>query len=620
MKNAGLQLVIETLDQSNSVPQAFFWLGDRLSKGTNLVQGTLNEQQSTLEPSARERTWQALPYSETSAAVLRVAHFLKGSGVAPGSKVAILANTRSEWLISDMAIMALGGISVSIFPTLPPSEIGFILADCGANVIIAENQEQVDKLLSLNGTHYPFPAIEDSPAIDKPIHIERIVSIEECGSHPLVTSWSTIQSVALEAAKLSVKSDIDSLERSDIATIVYTSGTSGPMKGVLQTHGNHLANVRQVLESGILRTDSRIVLVLPLAHSFARLIGYVGMLTTAEVVLPAVTSHISSALDQRSITRDLRDSSAEIIPVVPRLLERMQTVIVQQSQKSKLGSRLLKLCLNTEQANSPLLHWLLAPIRRSISKKLFGSRFKFCISGGAKLAVSTSEFFKKLDILILEGYGLTETAVATNLNRPDNNKIGTVGPVLAADIEVRIAEDGEIMFRGPNIAVGYFNRPQATAEVWDQEGWFKTGDLGSLDSEGFLSITGRKKEIIVLSTGKKVAPVLIENLLARSHAVSQSVICGDGRPYCVALMVPTQKETEHKTAVDELSSEIDAAVKAANADLPHYAEIKKFAVIDEPFSIENGLMTPTFKIKRREVEKRYAYLLEDLYTAKKEQS
>jgi len=270
---------------------------------------------------------------------------------------------------------------------------------------------------------------------------------------------------------------------------------------------------------------------------------------------------------------------------------------------------------------SQILYFLTSPLRRKIKRQLFGSGFQHGVSGGAKLPIPINEFLASLSIVVYEGYGLTETCVATNVNRRELNKIGSVGPCLEG-IELKISEEGEILFRGPNVALGYFNRPQATKEAWDSAGWFHTGDLGYLDSDQYLFITGRKKELIVTAGGKKIAPVAIEERLVASRFIASATVFGDGKPYCVALIqpeLPVLEEWSRREGrpVDLTSRAVlelfQQEIEAVNERLSKFETIKRFRLINDEFTVENGMLTPTFKVKRTKVQQRYEELIESMY-------
>ncbi|MCB9029984.1 MAG: long-chain fatty acid--CoA ligase [Deltaproteobacteria bacterium] len=618
------------LDSIRNLAEAFHNIASECPKTPLYSQAVYDGKSESETP----RTWVTTDYKTAQQRINKIAHYLKSVGTVKGTKIAILSASRPEWMEADIAILSCGGVAVSVYQTLPEDDVAYILYDSGAQIVFAENQQQVDKVISVSTCEWDIPATEERPAQKVSIPIQRIISIEHSDTHPLVTQLEEI----LMGPEQETPHDVYQIQRIDIASFVYTSGTTGPPKGVIQSHGNHLSNVRQSCDTEQFGDGSDFMLFLPLAHSFAKLVGYLGFLTPALIKFPAVVDKKTSALDPGSVTRDIREGSATIVPVVPRLLEKMKAGVQAKASGSGLAAKLLAATISSALAvrkadrdganasfGDKLVYKLTAGLRKKVKEKLFGPRHVFCISGGAKLPTNVGYFFDALGINILEGYGLTETCVATNMNRLQKNKIGTVGPVLTEDIELQIAEDGEILFRGPNVALGYHNRVEATRKQWDSKGWFHTGDLGSLDDDGYLTITGRKKEIIVTSNGKNIAPHDIEDAIKASPYVSQVVMIGDGRSYCTALITLEMEQVEiwaransHTlakpySANSSLQSLISKEVDKVNEDLARHEQIKKFTILDEDFTIDNGLLTPTFKVKKGLVEKQYQQQIEDMY-------
>jgi len=623
--------MINELENSKSIPDAFFKIAKSYPDRVVYTQAVIGEG----DQDGGSRSKYSRVFSEVESRVKNTARYLKAIGLSPGDKVAILSGSRPEWMEADIAILSVGSITVSIYQSLPSNDVGYILFDSGSSIVFVENQEQVDKILDLLKGPIAIAATEDRDETTAQIGIKKIVSFEQVNKHPLVEQFETI-------AAGDPGLDLDtfqSLKRTDLAALVYTSGTTGPPKGVMQSHGNHLANVRQAWQCSLVSEESKIMLFLPLAHSFARLMGYIGFLTTAQLCFAAISDRQSSKMNPESTTRDIREAGANIVPVVPRLLEKMQSGIQQMGSKGGIGGNLIRFVLwsaekvywgRRDGKKIPLVAQIgfegLAGIRRKIRKKLFGDNLHYCVSGGAKLNPRTAYFFDMLGIEILEGYGLTETCVATNVNRLGNKKIGTVGPVLTDDIELKLGTDGEIAFRGPNITAGYYNRKTATEASWDSEGWFYTGDLGELDADGFLSIVGRKKEILVSSYGKNIAPEGIEARLKSSALISQVVLLGDGRPFCTALITldyPAVKGWAKKYGIDKSGEELISdskvrdhiwkEVELVNQNLANHEMVRKIEIIAEDFTVENGFLTPTFKVKKNLVQKQYESLIEGMY-------
>jgi long-chain acyl-CoA synthetase len=620
----------DNVSTSSSIAEAY-WRRAALTPNAPLYKW------ATASSADATRVWHTETYTTTARKIARLAHYLRSLDVGVGTTVAIMSQTRPEWMIADLAIQTLGGITVSIYQSLPAHEAGYILFDSKAELIFVENEEQAQKIAHLRSTPCPIPEHEGVPAHNAQLTIPHVISFERVQTLSIPTVHSIIEDDTLSAEPPPVPVD---LGREHVASYVYTSGTTGPPKGVIQTHGNHLTNVEQVSKAGVFLLNGSLFLYLPLAHSFARLAYYVGFLTSAHLVLPAITDHQTSKIDLASTARDIREAGACVLPSVPRLFEKMGAAIQARAIGSSLQQKILALCIRNAQQTydrrtkgerlgivEQMIFNGLAPIRAKIKAQLFGAGFRHGISGGAKLDPGVNKFFDALGIVICEGYGLTETCVATHVNLPNKRKIGTVGPALEK-VEVRIAAaDGEIVMRGPNITQGYLHRPQATADAWDSEGWFHTGDVGHLDENGFLSITDRKKELVVTAGGKKIAPISVEGLFKRYPFISQALYYGDGKPNCVMLF--TLNETELRAMLKQQGFEVpsdaklnslpavtalvDEAVKDANATLASYETIKSFAILGEDFTIENGLLTPTMKMKRKAIVARYKDTLESLY-------
>lgn len=565
--------------------------------------------------------WQRRTYVESAKRIAAISQFLKNIGVSKGDHVAIVSGTRPEWVEIDLAILSLGAVTVSVYPSLTAPEAGFVLFDADISIIFIENQEQLDKIQWLLDHEIDIPARDDTPETKTKLQLKKLISIEVTSSHPLLRSLSSILSEFEDAPLPQIPSEIN---HNSLASIVYTSGTTGAPKGVLQTHGNHLANVEQASVSGIFGADSSLFLFLPLAHSFAKLIAYIGFLTPALIKFSGVADKKSSKVDLARVAGEMKESDAEVIPSVPRVFEKIRDTLEARAQMRSLQGKILHAaisnargCFQKSKDKKPIslweqiLHAALTPIRNKVKRSLFGPHFSHAISGGAKLPLEVTEFFWSLGIEIYEGYGLTETCVATNVNLKNKRKLGSVGPAFIK-VETKIAEDGEILFRGPNITKGYLNRPKATAESWDAEGWFHTGDVGHIDDEGFLFITDRKKELIITAGGKKVPPQKIENLLTRYSLINQALYCGDGKPYCVALVTLNHAMTKHMKE-DEVQTRLNEIKDSINKELASYEAIKKIKALPGEFTIDNGLLTPTLKMKRKVILNEFQKEYESLY-------
>lgn len=620
------------LEECDNIPQAFFRMA---SEHPELVV----YEQAIIDPANdapdKPRQWNGRNYKEVEERVRKIADYLQSLGAGKNSKIAIVSQSRPEWIEADLAILAIGGVTISVYQTLPVDDVGYILFDSDTEVVFAENEEQVEKIKTLLSRKIDIPATEDREFQEAIIQLKKVICFEQVNTDEVFVQFEDIFRRDVPA---SLPSAVSELSREDLASLVYTSGTTGPPKGVVQTHGNHLANCRQAVSARILQDRWSILVFLPLAHSFAKLMGFLGTLTTASLKFPAVPDTRSSRLDPASVTKDIREARANIIPIVPRLLEKMQAGLKARAAGSGLSAKLVgwtiqyaeKIYIAEEQGRSgsifeQVAHGGLSPLRQKIKHQLFGDQFHYCVSGGAKLNTDVARFFDMLGIEILEGYGLTETCVATNINRQGNKKIGSVGPVLDTDIEMHLAEDGEILFRGPNVAKGYYNRPTATRASWDDENWFHTGDLGEVDEDGFLKIVGRKKDIIVTSYGKNIAPDAVEGVLKSSPYISQAVLVGDARAFCVALVTideaavrswaKKQGHTLNGTAADDsrVKDLIEGEVKNLSASLAHHEAPKKIEILPEDLTVENGFLTPTFKVKKKQVMEEFKDQIESLY-------
>jgi long-chain acyl-CoA synthetase len=632
MQTTTIPVDFDNVSQSRSIAEAFW---RRATAQPNAVL----YRYAVAPSSTGSRLWREESYQSASQKIARLAAHLKAQGVTIGTPVAIISNTRYEWILADLAVQSLGGITVSIYQSLPAVEAGFILHDSGAKIIFIENEEQAQKIQWLLENSCPIPAREDEPESQCAISITHCIAFESVDSHiKHTTLHSIIEDTRLPSAPPSLPAAVN---RDSVASYVYTSGTTGPPKGVIQTHGNHLSNVYQAAVSGVFALDGSLFLFLPLAHSFARLILYVGTLTSAHLILPAIVDHKTSKVDLASVAADIQLGGATVLPSVPRLFEKMAAALKARAAGKKLQSKILKICIQNATATydrrssssrlgilERILWKLLSPIRAKIKMQLFGPGFKHGISGGAKLDPGVCKFFDALEIVICEGYGLTETCVATHVNLPTKRRIGSVGPAFLG-LETRIAaEDGEILLRGPNVTKGYLNRPQATREAWDAEGWFHTGDVGQMDDAGFLYITDRKKELVVTAGGKKIPPAGIEGLFKRFPFISQAFLYGEGKPYCVMLFTVNDLElrgvlnsqgitvpsTTPLNSLEVVSSLFKEAVEEVNRELASFETIKNFKVLEQDFTIENGLLTPTLKMKRKAVVARYGAEIAQLYS------
>jgi long-chain acyl-CoA synthetase len=566
--------------------------------------------------------WRSLTWAEALARIRAVASGLRALGVSSEQVCAILSGTRLEWLLADYGILFAGGATSTIYPSSTAEECAFILSDSGAVVAFAEDAEQVAKLASRRAE---LPALRHVVVLDGARSpdgwVVPLAELEEQGR-----AWDRAHPGALEEAVAQVRGDA-------LATLIYTSGTTGRPKGVELTHSAWVSQSKAVQDSGILNHEHPVQLFwLPLAHSFGKMIG------TAQLRIGFPT-----AVDGRveRLVQNLGDVRPTFVCAVPRIFEKVYAKVMAGARDGSAAKRALfgwALGVGREVSRlrragrrpGPLLaaqHALAERLVFSRVRGLFGGRLQFFISGSAPLSKDIAEVFDAMGVVILEGYGLTESSAATHVNLPWARKLGTVGPALRG-IDVRIAQDGEVLMRGPWIMRGYRGLPERTAEALDADGWLHTGDVGFVDAEGYLAITDRKKDLIKTSGGKYVAPTELESKLkALSPWVGQALIHGDRRNYVSALVTLDAEAIAGWAsqnglggrAVLELSRapEVKALVQRdfdkLNATLPRFATVKRFTILPREFSEAEGEVTPSQKLKRKVIEQRFQAELDAMY-------
>ncbi len=563
--------------------------------------------------------YHSVTWREFSEAVRCVTLALYAEGVQRGDRVGILSENRPEWAFADLGILSLGAASVPVYPTSSLKESQYILEHAETRVVFVSSREQLEKV-------QPFLAQGK---------LKRIVIFDaEENALPTLCSFSEFMERG-RRCHLNNPNLYDQLVRGvtpeDLATLIYTSGTTGPPKGVMLTHANFLSNCEAAAEVLPTTRGDRSLSFLPLSHVFERMAGYYFMIQQGV--------SIAYAENMQTVPEDLLLVQPTVAASVPRLYEKMHARILETVESgSRLKRRLFHWALRTGRAAGeyrqvrrpmpPGLGLRFALAQFLVFKKLknrLGGKIRFFISGGAPLAKELAEFFFSAGVLILEGYGLTETSPVIAVNRPERFKFGTVGPALPG-VEVKIAGDGEILTRGPHVMKGYYKNDEATHEAI-QNGWFLTGDIGEIDSEGFLKITGRKKDIIVTAGGKNISPQNLENEILSDPLFSQVVVIGDRKPYLVALVAPNRSELERLAKsegirdssweellklpriVEELKQRLDERTK----DFAPFEQIKYVHLLSKELSQEAGELTPTLKVKRRVVMERYAREIEALY-------
>ncbi len=545
------------------------------------------------------------------------AYGLRELGHSRGDKMAILSENSPDWIICDYANLCLGGITVPIYPTLVPEQIAYIIQNSESKTVICSTPELLEKVLSVKDK---IPGVESIILMNgtPPEGILSLQNIREQGDRAMQKDPDFF-----EKTVLSVKPE-------DLASIIYTSGTTGVPKGVMLSHGNFTSNVTALASIIHFGIEDTALSFLPLSHVLERL-------GTFAFLSRGVTMAYAESIE--TVAENLIEVRPTIMISVPRLFDKiyarvMDNVLSSSSLKRKIFFWALKVgkkeaALRRNKQNIPLgLHF-----RRSLADKLVfskitartGGRVYFFVSGGAPLSKDVAEFFGAMGLVILEGYGLTETSPVLAVNTFDNIKLGTVGKPIPS-VEIRIKEDGEILAKGPNIMQGYYKNPEETAETI-KDGWLHTGDIGYLDEDGFLVITDRKKDIIITTGGKNVAPQPIENMLKTSPYIANPVVVGTRRNFISALIVPEFEKLEEYAREQEISFRnrkelvenqavinfIMAEIQRVTSNLASYETIKKIILLDKDFDIESGEMTPTLKVKRDFVEKKFKEQIDALY-------
>jgi long-chain acyl-CoA synthetase len=558
--------------------------------------------------------WHELTYSEVVAAIDEVALGLAALGIDPGDRVGVLADTRLEWTVASYGISAAGGVVVPVYPTNAPGECEWVLGNSGARAVICENAGQVAKVERVRGA---LPELGHIIAIDGEAGDLTLHALRQRGR-------------ARDRAELEQRQS--RVAPGDPYTIIYTSGTTGPPKGVVLTHGNAMAVCEMVEELEFIEPDETTYLFLPLAHAFA--------LTAQLASFDQGTAIVYYGGDTKQILAEVIETKPTYLPSVPRIFEKLYTAALKLAEGGSdedqarfaaavtLGVEVRRRRDRGEEVPAEMEQAFAQAEERLYSRVrgLFGGNIRRAVTGAAPIAPEILEFFYACGVPVLEGWGMTETTGVGTVCTLENFKFGTVGRPLPA-VEVRTAEqDGEILVRGPHVFREYWRNPEATAQTL-VDGWLHTGDLGSIDGEGYLSITGRKKDIIITAGGKNLAPSNIENDLKQSRYISQAVMHGDRRPFPVALItldaeeiLPWAKERglpedlAALAAAGEVRALVQEELDRANAHYAQVEQIKKFAILDRDLTVEDGELTPTLKVKRNVVNEKYADRFEKLYT------
>jgi long-chain acyl-CoA synthetase len=588
-------------------------------------------QQVALRRSTTAGSWQDVTASEFRDEVTALAKGLIAAGIAPGDRVGLMSRTRYEWTLLDYAIWTAGAVCVPVYETSSAEQVEWIMSDSGAKAVFVET---VAHEAIVAGLRDRLSALE---------HVWRIENapVSGPGSGEAGDKAPGLETLAADGA--SVAADLLSERTSaanaaGLATIIYTSGTTGRPKGCELTHLNLLSEVRNASAAApeiFGAAGGSTLLFLPLAHVLARVIQ-VGCIEDGII--------LGHSPDVTNLLPDLGSFRPTFLLAVPRVFEKVYNGAEQKAESEGKGAifrRAARTAIAYSQALDSRargnggpgtgLRITHAVFDRLVYTKLraaVGGQVQYAVSGGSALGERLGHFFRGVGITILEGYGLTETTAAATVNRPANNKIGTVGPPVPGDA-LKIADDGEVLIKGPTVFTRYWGNSAGTAEALTEDGWMRTGDLGELDDEGYLRITGRKKEIIVTAGGKNVAPAPLEDRIRAHFLVSQSMVIGDGKPYVAALVTideeafPSWKEKHHKaadaTAADlrddpDLVAEIQAAVDDANTTVSRAESIRRFRIVDGDFTQDNGQLTPSLKVRRNMVAKDRAADIEALYS------
>ena len=553
--------------------------------------GKQNPQSAFLEwlnPKNKKKfTW-----GETSSNIYKLAKTLKAS-IADGDRCLLVSENRPEWLISDIAIMLANGITVPAYTTYTEKDYKYLIEDCQPSVIIVSNDEMHDKLKNI---------------IDEKSFIRKVITFEKIQKINYKNKYLHFNSITENNLQENDKIKNSSIKRNSPACIIYTSGTGGNPKGVILSHGGILNNLEGACEILKPLIDKRPIFLtwLPLSHSYEHTVQFAQIAVGAKVFY---AEKIEKLLD------NISEAKPTIMTAVPRFYQNLYNKINMNMKKAKgfkaklikatiyLGKKeLLKQKMNFSEK---LMNSIVNVLVRKKVKKQFGGNLKAFVSGGGALDKEIGEFLNAIGLPTLQGYGLTETSPVVSCNPIHKIRVETVGPPFKGN-QVKIAEDGEILVKGENVMLGYWNKKEETEKVL-KDGWLYTGDIGEIDpQDGYLKITDRKKDIIVSAGGDNISPAKIENQLSNSPAIDQSMVYGDGKKYLVALIVPSKEFVNKKEKINEIVNEI-------NNNLTLVEKIKKFNLINENFSIENGLLTPTMKVKRNKVIVKYKNILENFY-------
>ena len=592
------------------------------------LQTTTTHTDKYLYYAKRKDHWEGLRGKDIRTTVEDLAFGLSALGISKGAQAAIMSNNTPRWGMADYGILCTGAASVSIYPTLTAQQAAYILKHSESRAVFVEDEEQAQKVLEVWDDCPDLKAMvvmNDSrvtgKAVDKDDRsILSFIDLLEKGHE-----YGQEQNLDFEAMCKSTGPD-------DLLTLIYTSGTTGDPKGVMLTHHNMVANIEGSLEHIKIDESDALLSFLPLSHSFERMAGHFLAFSRGTSVFYA------ESIDK--VSENMLEVKPTVMLGVPRFYEKVYNRVIENiSQAPSIRQKIFWWALAQGKAATDLnmagkkTGWCLSRKHGLANKLVFsklkervGGRVEFFVSGAAPLSAEIAEFFASLNMIVLEGYGLTETSPVLAVNKLEKFKFGKVGPAIP-NVELKIADDGEVLAKGPNIMKGYFKNPEATAEAIDAEGWFHTGDIGELDEDGYLKITDRKKSIMVTSGGKNVAPAPLENALVLSPYIEQVLIIGDKRNFISALIVPNFEKLEafatekgiatadreallqHPDVLAVFEEEVEKAMKS----FAKYEKVRKFTLIPREFTIEAGELTPSLKVKRKEVVDHFGAEIEAIY-------
>lgn len=565
--------------------------------------------------------WKELTFSQVRVTVEKIAGGLKWLGINSGDRVGIISQNSHLWALADFGTMCTRGVLTTIYPILTAKQTKWIIQHSESRFLFCGDKEQTVKVLSI---------------LDEIKHVEMVIVLDDTKiDHPKVMMLKNLMESGFSYNNShpgEFEKDARSFKKDDLLTLIYTSGTTGEPKGVMLTHGNLASNIVGVLQVIEISENDVFLSFLPLSHGFERMAGY--------FLATWVGAKICFAENIDKVADNMTEVHPTLMIAVPRFYEKVYAKVIDSISASsaikqnlfwwsiKLGKKANSI-KNKQEKIGALLSLRLKTAEYLVFSKLkerLGSRLRFFASGGAPLSKEIAEFFNAVGVIIIEGYGLTETSPIISVNLLEKNKIGTVGLPLP-NVEVKIASDGEILTRGPHVMMGYFKDDAATREVIDEDGWFHTGDIGTLDEEGYLSITDRKKNILVTSGGKNVAPQPMENALVTSKWIGEVVVIGDKRKFISALVVPAfsnleewakenhlvYKDKMELIRLPEVKELYDRVISESMEGFAQFEKVKKYIILPNEFTIESGELTPSLKVKRNVVEKRYADLIDGLY-------